>query len=128
MILAAESTAINEGVNEKRDSVNPPASSSSRVGLSDQRTTDDEKNTSISGEGGDIWLNEELVSRLDSLRAILVGEGAHEGKLLDTLESKLFLHLTSLILSGNRPFFSYVGELQNMLLLIRRSRKRPSRD
>ncbi|KAJ3561435.1 hypothetical protein NP233_g10198 [Leucocoprinus birnbaumii] len=110
MISSAEARLRDDdrhGNDNLSSNMSPLPSSTSRVTFGDRKSTDYEKRLNI-GRGGslDVFENEEVASRLDSLKALVVDETAHkEGKLLHTLDT----------------------ELQSMLLLIRRARRQPSR-
>lgn len=107
MISSAESKMDGDRPRVEQGSNNPPPPpTGNRVTFSDKNTAGREKHSDI-GCRERFYENEEVVSRLDSLKALVVDEGAHkDDRFLHTLES----------------------ELQSMLLLARRSRKQPSRD
>jgi hypothetical protein len=89
MIFAAGSTADSENGTGRRDDVTPPGSSSDRVIPRNSKTTDEEKPMNISDEGGNSSSNE-VASRLDSLKAVIV-QGRPKEETLDVLEGVLFL-------------------------------------
>ncbi|KXN80933.1 Outward-rectifier potassium channel TOK1, partial [Leucoagaricus sp. SymC.cos] len=106
MIFAAESTIVGNEGSEERHRPTASQSSNSRVTFNGRKNGDPEKTVSSNLETRDIFASREVLSRLESLKALVVDEGAHKGRMIHILES----------------------ELQSMLLSIRRSRQQLGRD